>query len=256
MCTATWVMTENGYDLLFNRDVQRTRGIARPPEIRVERGVRYIAPVDTDHGGTWLGVNEFGLAVGLVNHYPAGQAPADEDSDGMMSRGHRVRSLLTCATKEEVLTRCAQEQTGRYRPFILLVIEPGSKAATLTWDGTGAGVVREPVRPPVTTSSFRTLDVIEHRRRFFERMTAGQETISLDLLAAYHASHDPEAGPFSVCLHRPDAKTVSFSHIRVDAGTVLFRYWEGSPCQAEPVRSTSLQRIGRSCRIRETRRVG
>ena len=67
MCTVTWCSEGTGYALLFNRDEARTRSPAFPPEHRLRRGVRLISPLDPDAGGTWLGVNEFGVSVGLLN---------------------------------------------------------------------------------------------------------------------------------------------------------------------------------------------
>ena len=45
----------------------------------------------------------------------------------------------------------------------------------------------------------------------------------------YHASHGREPGPCSVCMHRADAETVSFSRVRVDDSLVRFYYAPHSP---------------------------
>ena len=82
MCTLTFTGTaldpgisanalregEAGYTLLFNRDELRTRGpeIA-PSETRTDSGVRYVAPTDSDAGGTWIAANEHGVSVALLN---------------------------------------------------------------------------------------------------------------------------------------------------------------------------------------------
>ena len=60
------------YHLFFNCDELRTRGPALPPRMHEARGLRFLAPIDTDAGGSWLGVNELGLSIGLVNYYPIG----------------------------------------------------------------------------------------------------------------------------------------------------------------------------------------
>lgn len=59
---------------------------------------------------------------------------------------------------------------------------------------------------------------------------------------AYHRRHEPEAGPHSPCMHRPDARTVSFSWIEVDENEVRFRYVPSSPCVGEPGPATKLPR--------------
>jgi uncharacterized protein with NRDE domain len=69
MCTVTWLMEADSYTVFFNRDELKTRSHALHPAIKEQNGVRYIAPVDLDGGGTWIGVNEFGLTCGLLNNH-------------------------------------------------------------------------------------------------------------------------------------------------------------------------------------------
>src|SRR5262249_31221549 len=57
-----------------------------------------------------------------------------------------------------------------------------------------------------------------------------QDAGSLPWLRALHSSHGLGAGPFSVCAHRPDAGTVSYSEIAFDANTATIRYISGPPC--------------------------
>src|ERR1041384_8245608 len=67
VCTVSWVHQPGGYHLLCNRDEKRTRGAAFAPQVLERGGVRYIAPIDSECGGTWLSANEFGLSVCLLN---------------------------------------------------------------------------------------------------------------------------------------------------------------------------------------------
>ena len=39
------------------------------PRIGDVRGVSFVAPIDGDHGGSWIGVNQFGLTLCLLNRY-------------------------------------------------------------------------------------------------------------------------------------------------------------------------------------------
>ena len=45
-----------------------------------------------------------------------------------------------------------------------------------------------------------------------------------------HQSHLPAEGPFSICMHRKDAKTVSYTEIVAIRSDVTMRYAAGSPC--------------------------
>jgi len=49
-------------------------------------------------------------------------------------------------------------------------------------------------------------------------------------LAHFQASHEPERGPWSPCMHRAEAATVSASQVRVDERSVALRYAPGPPC--------------------------
>src|ERR1051326_3966193 len=67
VCTVSWTHQPGGYHLLCNRDEKRTRGAARAPELRLIGGTRCISPADSDFGGTWIAVNEWGLTLCLLN---------------------------------------------------------------------------------------------------------------------------------------------------------------------------------------------
>ena len=45
---------------------------------------------------------------------------------------------------------------------------------------------------------------------------------------------------FSVCMHRPDARTVSSTVVVVEPGSVTMRYRAGWPCERPPVHETVL----------------
>jgi hypothetical protein len=47
----------------------------------------------------------------------------------------------------------------------------------------------------------------------------------------FHARHDPMPGPYSPCMHRDDARTVSFTSIAVERGVAVLRYQPGAPCE-------------------------
>ncbi len=67
MCTVSWIHTPRGYELFCNRDEAITRESAFAPGAIDRNGVRVLAPLDGRHGGTWIAVNEFGLALCLTN---------------------------------------------------------------------------------------------------------------------------------------------------------------------------------------------
>jgi len=55
---------------------------------------------------------------------------------------------------------------------------------------------------------------------------------SAEWLRGLHASHSPVRGSFSVCVHRPDAATVSYTEVVLTGSELTMRYHAGHPCQA------------------------
>ena len=145
MCTVTWTRSESGYELLSNRDEKVTRAAALGPRILERGGVRFIAPIDGDFGGTWIGANEFGLSLCLLN----GAGP----SRGRTSRGLLVLDLLTSVTAAEATERLLAIDPSAYGPFTLLMIERGGRTAVFDSDGSKIGAGRDQ-RPPLVSSSF------------------------------------------------------------------------------------------------------
>ena len=76
MCTVSWRVSREGYDLFFNRDELNTRAPEVAPAIGQSEGVAFLAPRDGTSGGTWLLANDRGLTLGLLNDYGASWRPA------------------------------------------------------------------------------------------------------------------------------------------------------------------------------------
>lgn len=220
MCTVSWAIQPGGYLLLFNRDELKTRKPAAGPVGKTYSGVHTIAPVDGDQGGTWLLVNEFGLTLGLLNHYPPG---AGDEGGGRPSRGGLIPACADLGRTDQVVERLQAMDLGRYAPFRLLVCDRHG-GALLTWDGTGLELTKgEGLAPPLTSSSFRPEEVSAYRMRQFEGlMPKGQ--ISAGALEACHHHHDPSMPAHSVMMFRPDACTHSFCRIDVDTTEARLRY--------------------------------
>jgi hypothetical protein len=53
----------------------------------------------------------------------------------------------------------------------------------------------------------------------------------LEWLRRLHRSHAPDIGPFSTCMHRADAATVSYTEVSVSSRITAMRYFDGAPCR-------------------------
>lgn len=241
MCTLSWVHEGNGYQVLFNRDEKRTRRTACGPRLHTSSGVRYLAPVDGDFGGTWLAANEFGISLGLLNGANLGGRAAADSRPAFRSRGHLVGDLISAESTGEVCERVQRLDLEAYAPFTLAAFEPGVPCAIVEWNGQNVAVVPhgDPFLP-LLSSSFNTEEVRRRRREEFQRTFRNKGRLDVDALWAFHSSHGAQPSAYSPCMHRPDAETVSFSWLTVDAERARLFYSPGSPCRWSPGEELSL----------------
>ena len=239
MCTATWIQDADGYSLYFNRDELRNRQQALPPQGHTLDGVRYLAPTDRDAGGTWIAVNEHGLSLALLNDY---SAKMPQPSDQFTSRGHLVTGLARAVDLETLKDHWLEIDLERFRPFNLLALAPKQTPRLFSWNGSQEQVHDSPAYPPLCSSSFDEPGAARARKELLDEYSARTDLDSRKRLLRYHQSHAPERGPYSVCMHRPDAVTVSLTLVEVDPAGVSMAYADGSPCSSPLEHLVTLER--------------
>lgn len=228
----TWLREGSEYQVFFNRDERRTRKPAEPPRLRRRDGVSFLAPADGDFGGTWLAVNEFGVTVALLNGYLDPAESGNDDAVNRVSRGLLAIELATSPTAALALERLRADRLGRYRSFLLAIFGPGGPPALATWADRALAVDPDiDDRMPLVSSSFDTDQVRARRGELFARLEREGELDPERRRITFHASHLPARGAYSPCMHRDDARTVSFSHVRVGRRQVAFAYAAESPCR-------------------------
>ena len=223
MCTVSWSRRPGGYDLFFNRDELNTRAPEQPPARQEQAGTSFLAPRDGDHGGTWLLANEFGLTVCLLNDYANRWRPSE--TGARHSRGHLVLACAAAESPEDVAAIANAQPLGRTLPFQLVTLAPDAPPLVLHW--TGSALVRNydrDLRPPLSSSSYATNEVIALRTWRFAFFVRGRDEPDPADLAAYHRQYYRGSGPHSVLMHRPDAATRSICHVCVDEREVRLDY--------------------------------
>ena len=241
MCTVSWLPGPDGYTLCFNRDERHTRLPATPPAARTADGVEYLAPLDGDSGGTWLAVNEFGLSLGLLNRY---RVPGYVPPAAPVSRGLLILELISSRTALWAMAVLEDRDLAQVQPFSLVALEPGQPARVAAWDG--AAVTALTHRAPgliISSSSVTEPEVALARRTAF----ASLERITPAGLAALHASHIPARGRCSICMHRDDAETQSFSTVTVAAETITLVHVPDAPCRGTALPPLTLARRPLPC---------
>lgn len=236
MCTVTWLRERGGYTLLCNRDESLSRKPALAPAVKEHRGIRFIAPEDGDHGGAWIAVNQFSVALCLLNRCQDNRYQ-DSGANGAnhTSRGQLLLDLVDSSSGAEVLRSVCAVDLVRFQPFTLLALEPDRDALVIEWTGSTCSIRHEGQSAVMlSSSSYKTASVIEARRTCFDGLTGGRSRLDAATLFRLHASHSPVRGAFSPCMHREDAQTVSFSLIKATGEAVEFSYHPDSPCTADP----------------------
>src|SRR6516164_3683599 len=134
MCTVTWLREDGGYHLFCNRDEKLTRQPALPPRLGVREGVRYLAPIDGDFGGTWIATNEFGVSLCLLNG-TSGPRPAV-----VRSRGLLVLDLASSRSLTEVANSIGGGDLSLYAPFTLTALSHSEPAMVIEWNGSRSSI--------------------------------------------------------------------------------------------------------------------
>jgi len=228
MCTLTWRIGPHDYELHFNRDESRKRPIALPPKIHQHSDARFIAPIDPQAGGTWISTNEYGISLCLLNHYAASLA-----YQGDTSRGQLLLQLATCKSLREFRNKLSAINLPDFSPFDLLSFQIGKPVLHTRWDGLNINTA-ETNTGFISSSGWNTDNVIAARQRLFDQL--GDQSLS-----AFHRSHLPDRSAYSVCMHREDARTQSYSKILVDEVSNHFIYTDGPPCQNLPTHQVSVE---------------
>lgn len=110
-----------------NRDEFRARP-SEGPMIRQGRTGRILAPRDLEAGGTWLGLNDRGVFVGLTNLRPDRFDPKEADGPararpGLRSRGEVVMAALESRSAADAAIVLGELEEEAYNAFQLLVAD-------------------------------------------------------------------------------------------------------------------------------------
>jgi hypothetical protein len=231
MCTVTFLPSKNGFRLAMNRDESRTRARALPAALHLRDGLGLLQPREPG-GGTWISANSQGAVFTLLNAYAVAYVPPAPRS----SRGTVIPSICTLADAATVDARLRQDSQRALPPFRLVgFFAHAGEVMEWLWDGDGLKAQAHPWKPGQWSSSaFDEKRAGVERRILFEAALPGLLGDSGTSLSPLHRSHLPERGPWSVCMHREDARTVSLTEVRVDAETVRMTYVDGPPCRTAP----------------------
>lgn len=226
MCTVSWQRGGEGYELLFNRDEQRSRPEAEPPTLRRTGKMRWIAPTDPPGGGSWAFVNEAGLTGVVLNLYGGAKGvPGENAGSPVESRGSLLLRGATAGNVREFAWRMESVlRPGACRPgWFLAIAEVNEHPVLLRWNGRECARVSLSL-PFFTTSSHRGEEVRRVREGKYLSMVNDPCRPRPEELVRLHDQQDPSDGAASIRMSRSDARTVSQLRIRVTREEVVMGY--------------------------------
>ncbi|HTH50036.1 MAG TPA: NRDE family protein [Candidatus Limnocylindria bacterium] len=227
MCSVTFWPNARGYRLAMNRDESLARVTGLPPA-RFVVGGRTIVHPGEPMGGTWICLNDRGVTFALINWY----AITARASAPTVSRGEVLLTLRDSTEPEEAAARLRLLPLTQLNPFRMIGFFPGQQAVReWRWDVATLAEVPHHWSPGQWLSSGYDEPTAQHiRGATFETLRMEADAGSLPWLRRLHSSHGPERGPFSTCMHRADAATVSYTEIEIERDTRIMRHGTGSPC--------------------------
>lgn len=235
MCTialALGVVPGRPLVVLSNRDELLARP-AGPPRLVYGR-VPYLAPVDLELGGTWVGLSSARVFVGITNRFGAPRDPARR------SRGEIVARALDAADSVEGALDVARGLAPTaFNPFHLVVADE-ARAHVIWSDGE---VLREaPVGPGVRAITERSFGADEPARaRFVEAELRARAPVAAGLadLVPVLASREAERPIDAVCVDWRDSPigpygTRSSFSLALGPGAAELWVSDRAPCVEAP----------------------
>ena len=215
---------------------------------------------DEQAGGTWLGVNEYGLVVGLTNRR---MSDNQETAADRRSRGLLCLDALQYGHVSDVAEFLMSEPPDRYNSFNLLVLN-AEAALWIAYDGRPE--IR-PVHPGIHILANGDLNDTEHVRsgrarqllqasRYADRNLSPKPspadvTQALSMLQPVCQDHEAEVEDRQMlCMHRDDKNYGTVSSTLLAISTQLsksvYRYASGPPCQTDYQDVSAIMNQGRT----------
>jgi hypothetical protein len=206
---------------------------------------RVLAPRDLQAGGTWLGINDAGLFVGITNRRSLAKLLGGR---ARRSRGELVFEALGAATHQQARDRIRELDPREYNPFHLLLAD--REGAQVIW-GDGERLHEVELAPGIhwiTERSFGAGDSVRHEilAQVAAALASGPAPTPegwRSILADHRPHHPPGVTPparsvgfDSMCVHARPVKygTRSSTLVQLQGGApaqLQFLHANGRPCE-------------------------
>ena len=233
MCTLSLVTRNDGYLLAMNRDESIARGAGLVQEFHQLGDTMALYPSDGT-GGTWIAVNEYGIGLALLNWNDIiRNLPI---ACKARSRGQIIPALGKSSRMAELLAAFDVFDLAGVQPFRLVGVFPLEHVVG-EWQWNSSQLkfhTRRWSSGHWFSSSLSDHQAETLRGAVCRSVENEPDAGSVRWLRRLHASHAGGPGPFSVCVHRDNVRTLSYSQITVTARALQLAHFLGSPCEMVP----------------------
>lgn len=229
MCTVTIHHGENRLLVTMNRDEMLARGREKPPAVySADDGPDWVAPIDSDAGGTWMGANDQGVVCCLLNAYLPEDAKGPLVQRSKLSRGLIIPEALKQGGYEQITdwTRSAFDPAP-YSAFWLLILSKDAGVRIL-WHK-DHGLEEWPINGSwtmITSALFFMEEVREYREQKFAEWLEDEAPMA-GHLPSFHLIQEPGKEDWAPLVQRDWASTRSITQavIGPDDRALEMRHW-------------------------------
>ena len=214
-----------------NRDEYYSRKAKRPDILQLgENGkVKAIAGQDAMAGGTWLGINQFGVIVGITN-----RSTGKSRDNSKKSRGALVLSCLEKRSTYEISEMLVHEDTEQYNPFNLFYADLSGAYLATNYEKKRVIPLLEEIGVLVNGDPENREANKQKRAMGLLRELVGRKALSMEDLKGVCSGHEGSENPLEpFCVHTENYGTVSSTIIFFSGELNKTKYFhcEGPPCQ-------------------------
>lgn len=218
MCTVMFLPSATKITLVSCRDEDPGRPAASAPSIFEENDTKLMYPKDAAAGGTWVGANECGHALVLLNGAFENHV---KEKQYRKSRGLIVKEMLSIT---HPLAYWHQLDLMQIEPFTIIVLE-NENLNELVWDGNNKHQLLHDTSQAHIWSSATLYDDVakEKRRNWFQQGISNHLLSDTVQIHSFLQAHDNTQIGF-VMNRQNNLATLSISIIEQQKEVITFNY--------------------------------
>ena len=227
MCTLSIFAIDDTFILTMNRDEARNRTEANQIKQKNYSHTTACYPVDKASGGSWLGFNDYGISLALLNRYH------EAHYNDATSRGLIIPQLLAYNNLNDMSQALQNILTKKHNPFDLVCTDT-NQIIKFSWNGLQLQQQEITITQPymLSSSSVCTDQVLSIRAKIFIEYTEEQhQPHAQDILKTLHFQHQVSAPSSSIFMSRTNTHTKSISQIIINKAMLNYYYFDQSQLQ-------------------------